>query len=142
MAMTDEEAIALVNRHRPDCLELLNGEMVQADSAAGTAEMRFELDRRFAHTDGTVVQGGFVTAMLDAVMGHALFIQLGLQYATPTLEIHVSFLEAARPGAFRATGRVVRRGRSISFLEADLFDADDRLVARGTSTVKQYPFRR
>ncbi len=140
--MTDEEAVAWVNAHRPDCLELLGGEMVSADSAAGTVEMRFALDRRFAHTDGTVVQGGFVTAMLDAVMGHALFMQLEMQYATPTLEIHVSFLEAARPGAFRALGRVVRRGRSISFLEADLLDEDDRLVARGTSTVKQFPLKR
>ena len=40
----------------------------------------------------------------------------------------------ARPGAFVGKARVVSFGRTIIFTEAELFDADGDLVARGTFT--------
>ncbi|NJR43174.1 MAG: PaaI family thioesterase, partial [Akkermansiaceae bacterium] len=52
----------------------------------------------------------------------------------PTLELKVSFLAPARQGRLFAEGRVVKAGRTIAFLEADLFDGDGKHLARMSTT--------
>jgi len=54
----------------------------------------------------------------------------------PTIDFNVSFVKAAKPGKFIARGRVVNIGRTIAFTEAELFDEDGDLVARGTFTCR------
>ena len=54
----------------------------------------------------------------------------------PTLDLHVSFLRPARPGRFVGKARVVSLGRTIAFLEGELFDADGELVAKSTATAR------
>jgi acyl-CoA thioesterase len=54
----------------------------------------------------------------------------------PTLELKISFLEAAGPGFVIAEGRVLRWGGSVGFLDGDIKDDKGRLVAHATSTIK------
>ena len=51
-----------------------------------------------------------------------------------SVDLNVSFIRPVKPGRVIAKGRVVNRGRSIVFLEAELFDSDGRLLARSTSS--------
>src|SRR5215210_8256434 len=57
-------------------------------------------------------------------------------FAVPTLELKISFLEAAGPGFVIAEGRVLRWGGSVGFLDGDIKDDTGRLVAHATSTIK------
>ena len=75
-----------------------------------------------------------MTGWLDAGMATACQFQSAEDTAVASLEIKASFLLAAHPGLYRSHGRVVRIGRTVAFLEAELYDAEDRLVATATST--------
>jgi acyl-coenzyme A thioesterase PaaI-like protein len=43
-------------------------------------------------------------------------------------------LSPARPGRLLSVGRVIRRGKSVGFIEGELYDAEGRLLATGSST--------
>jgi uncharacterized protein (TIGR00369 family) len=136
--LSEAELLSLFEQRKPPFLALLGTSFVAADSEKGTATLRFKIGVEFCHS-GNIVQGGFVTAMLDAAMAHAVFAHSHLTLRPPTLEIKVSFLKPSHPGTFIAVGRVLRRGRSIVFLEAELFDEAGLLLANATSTAMLVP---
>ena len=94
----------------------------------------FTVRREYCHTNGTIAQGGFITAWLDAAMAHAVIHDTDHAQTVFSLEIKVSFYEKVGPGNGRVEGRVVRRGKRVAFLEASLFNAEGKLAAQATST--------
>ena len=52
-----------------------------------------------------------------------------------TIDIHAAFMSPAT-GRLTATGRATGGGRSVCFCEADVADADGRLVARAMGTFR------
>jgi uncharacterized protein (TIGR00369 family) len=119
----------------PPAAALLGWQLEEIDPGAGTIRVRFEARPEFANPLGDI-QGGILAAMLDDTMGPALVATLPPGQFTPTLEMKVSFLEPARIGTLWGHGRVVKRGGTIGFVEADLVDADRRILARATATVR------
>jgi uncharacterized protein (TIGR00369 family) len=108
------------------------------DPEAGTIEVGFTATDAFTNPTGAV-QGGFVAAMLDDTMGPAVFAMGKGEIFAPTLDLNVSFLKPAMPGAFVGKGRVISLGKSIAFLEGELYDAAGELVARSTATARVLP---
>lgn len=88
----------------------------------------------FPTSSGTVIQGGLVTALLDAAMGGACWTVLDVDQAFLTADLRVEFLRSTRPGTVTATGTVVRRTRRVVFCEAQLHDADGVLLAASRCT--------
>jgi uncharacterized protein (TIGR00369 family) len=117
----------------PPTAKLLGWKLRAIDPDAGTIEVGFTADERFTNPGGTV-QGGILATMLDDAQGPALFGSTHGKIYAPTINFNVSFVKPAKPGKFVAKGRVLNVGRSIAFTEAELFDADGDLVARGTFT--------
>lgn len=132
--MNSHDLIAKMNAGKPPCLASLGGEVSAYASDTGAVSLRFDIKPDFCHS-GNIVQGGFVTAMLDAAMAHAAIAHVGRLFSVPTLDIHVSFLKPALAGRFKGVGRVVRIGKSIGFLEAMLYSDTDVLTATASSTV-------
>lgn len=139
--MTDQEILDALRKRLPPAIRTLNGEVVDVDSAHGKVTMRFRAVPEFCHS-GDIVQGGFITGMLDTAMAHAAVARSRMSMAVPTLELKVSFFQPGRPGLLRAEGRVLRWGKSIAFLESDLYDEAGAEIARASSTVKLAPLRR
>ena len=97
------------------------------DATKRTLRASFTVRREYCHTNGTIAQGGFITAWMDAAMAHAVMYDTDNQFSVASLEIKVSFLERVGPGEGIAEGRVFRRGKRVAFLEAELFDAQGRV---------------
>lgn len=97
--------------------------------------MTFDISEHFCHS-GDIIQGGFVTAMLDAVSTFAAFSTNSNIIKLATLELKVTFLRASRAGKFKAIGRVEQMGKSIAFLTGDLFDETGQKTASITTTAK------
>ncbi|MFI5957989.1 PaaI family thioesterase [Cryptosporangium sp. NPDC051539] len=91
-------------------------------------------DYCFPSAGGPIVQGGLVTALLDAAMGGACWTVLDHGQAFLTADLRVEFLRSARPGLLRATGEVIRRTRRVVFCTADLYDADGAQLASSRCT--------
>mgnify|MGYP003320246364 CR=1 FL=1 len=92
----------------------------------------------FTHSDGEVVQGGFVTGMLDAPMAHLLMGLFNFKVIPMTLDINVSFLAPTRQGKLVASAEVLQLGKSTAFMTSKL-KQEGALVASSTSTVRLVP---
>ena len=117
----------------PPASALLGWTLRAVDPAEGTIEIGFTADERFTNPGGTV-QGGFLAAMLDDTQGPALFAMTNGAVYAPTIDFSISFIKAARPGTFVGRGRVINRGKTIVFTEAELFDESGDIIARATFT--------
>ena len=122
-------------RKLPPAVELLGYRLLDADAERGEARAEFLARPEFANLMGNV-QGGFLTAMLDAIAATALLAQLPDDQLAPTLELKTSFVRPAPLGRLLGYGRVVHRGNSIAFLAGELTDPDGALLATATATVK------
>ena len=113
--------------------EHLGLELLAVNREAGIVEMAFNATDKLCNKWGGI-QGGNVAAMLDDAMAFAIGLNLDWGQISPTLEIKVSMLAPARPSRMLAVGRVLRRGRSVGFVEGELYDVEGRLLAVGSST--------
>lgn len=84
---------------------------------------------------GGIVHGGYLSTLLDSVTGFALHTTLKPGDTPPHLSASYRFLSMARPGvALVASAEVLKAGRSIGHVRAELRDAAGRLVATGETT--------
>lgn len=132
--MDNAQALAKLNDEWPNSVKTLGGYGQRFDKDAKILEMTFEANDSFCHS-GDIVQGGYITGMLDAAMAYAIIGLPGACEGVATLEIKVNFMAVGRPGTMNGIGRIVHQGRSIAYLDGELHQ-DGRLVATATSTVK------
>ena len=82
--------------------------------------MEFDAIPEFCHSEAQIVQGGFVTGMLDASMAHLVIILEEFKYNPVSLDINVSFRRPAHPGLLIVKSKIVRMGKSIVFAYATM----------------------
>jgi uncharacterized protein (TIGR00369 family) len=118
----------------PNC-DLTLGMVCIDKSEPGRTTWRMPADERFTNPVG-VVQGGFLAACCDSAMGAATVTWAqGEKVFSANAEMKISFLAPVRPGGMlTCASRVVSAGRRVAFVEADVTDAEGRLVARASST--------
>ena len=117
--------------------------MVCIDKAEpGRTVWRMLADERFSNPAG-IVQGGFLSALADSAMGaSAVTWARERKVFSANAELKISFLRPAVIGTtLTCTAWVVSGGNKAAFLEADVVDGDDRLVARASSTYLLTPRR-
>ncbi|TDR04978.1 PaaI family thioesterase [Paraburkholderia silvatlantica] len=79
-------------------------------------------EKRYTH-------GGILAALVDLAADWALVSKTGR--GVPTIDLRVDYHRAALPGDLRVKGKVIRFGAQIATAEAQVFDADGKLVASG-----------
>jgi len=114
-------------------MECIGFEEALSLSPEGAAQVRFQGRPAFAHSNGTVVQGGIVTAWLDCTMAWAVYAR-DRERSVASLDINVRFLAPVRVAPQVGHARVVKWGRNVVFLEAELCDPGGKCLARATST--------
>ena len=115
--------------------EMLGFKPLEIDPDRGYARIGYTAKPDFCNPLG-VIQGGFLTAMVDETMAVACVAMADFSIFVPTLELKVSFLNAGYPGPMEAEGLLVRMGKSVAFLEGSLFDGDGKLIIRASATAR------
>ena len=115
--------------------------VIHAEPKGGALKVQFEAKPEFLNPMGNI-QGGFLAAMLDSTLSPALASTLTPEQMCPTLELKVSFLRPAREGLITGTARVVHKTNSVAFLEGELRNPDNQVVATGTATARIIRFER
>jgi uncharacterized protein (TIGR00369 family) len=84
-----------------------------------------------------VVHGGYAATLLDSACGVAVHSMLEPGQGYTTLELKVAYHRAITndTGPVEAVGKVTSFGRRVAFSEAQLTDANGRLLASATSTL-------
>jgi uncharacterized protein (TIGR00369 family) len=132
MAKGDETPFEI--GYDPPAAKLLGRKIVRIDRENKTTELSFDPSPDLMNRHGGL-QGGFASALLDGAMGQALMPHIEKGQKTTTLEIKTSFLAPIPFGNLTAIGRVLRQGRSVAFVEAEL-RAGDEVCARSSATMR------
>jgi uncharacterized protein (TIGR00369 family) len=112
---------------------LLGAQPLGCDPQRGRMLVGFQAQREFCNLMGSV-QGGMLAAMLDLPMAFAVLCTLEEGYVVPSLEMKTSFVAPARAGAITGEGWLLRKGRSIAFMEGRLLDPQGNLLATASAT--------
>ena len=133
--MEDSKILQSLQSDSAPCTDTLGAKVIRFSSEPPEIEMEFEAIYDFTHSDGQVVQGGFVTGMLDAPMAHLLMGLFDFKIIPMTLDLNVSFLAPTRQGKLNCIAEVLQLGKSTDFMTSKLYQ-QDKLVASATSTVR------
>lgn len=134
--MDDQSIIEQLNAHAPSYIPMLGGKIVAIDRADRSCTFEFVITTDYCHSID-VVQGGFVTTMLDSAMSHAVFASTeDAITSVSSLEIKTSYLEPTRAGRLRAVGKVLKSSYKTAFLEGRLYNEDGLLTATTSSVAK------
>lgn len=121
----------------PPACDLTLGLACTDRSTPGRTTWVMRADERFANPVGTV-QGGFLAALCDSAMGASSVTwarERGLRVTVANVELKCSFLRPARVGStLTCTAWVLGGGNRTCFVEADVVDDEERLVAKSSST--------
>jgi acyl-CoA thioesterase len=109
----------------------------------GVAAMAIPLQQPALGATGQL-HGGVVAVLCDLVCAAAATTSTSYDHTTTALvtaDLHVRYLGAARGDRVRAEAQVVKAGRTLIVVEADVIDAEDRLVARADFSASLVPLR-
>lgn len=106
----------------------------------GSATARLVCDERHLNPHGTV-HGAVPFALVDTAMGAAAMSVLDESSMCASIEIQIRFLEPVFTGELSATVEVIKAGRRIIHLEANVQDGRGRRVATATGSFAVIPRR-
>ena len=115
----------------PPIAKLIGFKLVSISS--GKAVIEFEADEKHANPMGTL-HGGVLCDISDAAMGMAYASRLKEGERFTTLELKINFLKPVWKAKLRAEGSVVNGGKKVGLVMCDVFDEQERLIARASST--------
>ena len=89
-------------------------------------------------TIGTIVHGGAIASLIDmaAMMAAWSGIETTASTRGTTVALTVNYLAAAQNEDIQASAHVLRRGRSLVYLDVEVTGAQGTLVAKGLVTYK------
>lgn len=131
----------LNTKGQPTGSQTLGFRMLSVSQALKRVEVAFDARADLLCNPMGQIQGGYVCAMLDECMSVAGLVASGMTCVMPTLEMKTSFFRPAMPGPLRGVGTVARWGKTIAFLEGELYDDQHRLLAKATATAMPTPFK-
>ena len=110
---------------------MLGLEFVAAERGAATfaLETREELTRM-----GGILHGGVIVSLLDTAAAFAAHTLLERGTQTVTVDLTVHFLRPVSAGRIESRARVLRAGRRILVINAEVTDPTGVLIATATTT--------
>lgn len=131
-AVTDEHRQFAENAlHSLPFAKLIGMRLVdlRTDVATISIEMRDDLRQ-----PSGVLHGGVTATLIDTAMAFAVRTRLPIDEATATIDLTVHYLRPHLTGTFTCTAKVVRAGKRIFTVNADVHNQEGKLIATGLST--------
>ena len=102
---------------------------VEPGHAVLSMKMRDDLMR-----NGRIAHGGAVATLIHSAMAIAIMPMLAEKERSRTVILTIHYLRPVSEGVARASARVVRAGRRVITVSAELFDGNEKLAATAIST--------
>jgi len=104
-------------------------ESIEAGHAVLSMPIRDDLKR-----NGGIAHGGAVATLIDSAMAFAIIPILAENEQSVTVDLTIHYLRPLSEGSARASARVVRAGKKVITVSAELFDSQEKLAATAIST--------
>ena len=124
------ERLESAARHLP-FVSLLGIKLESAEpgSAVMSLEVRDELKR-----DHGVVHGGAIATLIDTCTAFAIIPLLAEDEHSVTVDLTISYLRPLTTATARASAKILREGRRIIVLSAEVLDYEGNIAATALST--------
>lgn len=99
----------------------------------GTAKLGFDIREDLTQNHG-VVHGGAIASLIDSATAFAIISLLAPKEKVTTVDLTISFLRPLTKGRVAAVAKVVRAGRRVFVVSAQVMDSDGNLAATALST--------
>ena len=99
----------------------------------GIFVLELPITENHLHSAGKV-HGGVYLMLLDTVMSRALHNSVEGKRLGATVEIKTNFLRSCAGGTIRAEGKLIHGGRRINYLESELYDDENNLLAKASGS--------
>jgi len=86
-----------------------------------------------------VLHGGVTASLIDTAMAFAVRTRLPINEATATIDLTIHYLRPHTTGTCTCTAVVVRAGKRIFTVSADVVNEEGKLIATGLSTYTRVP---
>ena len=103
------------------------------DLSRGEAVIEIDMRDELRQPAG-VLHGGVTATLIDTAMAFAIIPGLAEGERTTTVDLTVHYLRPHTDGTFSCTARVVRAGKKIITLSADVVNQEGKLIATAVST--------
>jgi uncharacterized protein (TIGR00369 family) len=84
--------------------------------------------------NNAIAHGGVIATLIDSAMAIAIMALLEENERTVTVDLTIHYLRPVPEGSAKASARVVRAGRRVVTVSAELFDGEGKLAATAIST--------
>jgi uncharacterized protein (TIGR00369 family) len=108
--------------------------MVPVEFGAGSSRWVWKTQPVVALNPFGTLQGGYLTVFIDELMSTAIASVLEDGEWAMTAEFKINFLRALTPASFEGRGRVLRRSRTLAFLEAQVESEGGQIAVTASST--------
>jgi len=99
----------------------------------GEAEIEIEMRDELRQPAG-LLHGGVTATLIDTAMAFAVITRLGQGERASTIDLTVHYLRPHTEGKFTCVAKVVRAGKRILTVSADVFNEQKKLIATAIST--------
>ena len=107
---------------------------IQVESVgAGTATLLLPISGALMRNDG-IIHGGAVASVIDSAFAFAIIPILAENERTVTVDLTIHYLRPLSSGVATASARVVRAGRRVITVSAEVTDENGKLAATALST--------
>jgi len=101
----------------------------------GTARLSLPIEKHLTNSMGTV-HGGVIMSLLDIALCTAARTLHPGSIGAITIDLSTSFIDGGTGARLLAEARVLKDGRTMSFVEAEARNEDGSLVAKAIATVR------
>jgi acyl-CoA thioesterase len=101
----------------------------------GTAKLSLPVEKHLTNSLGTV-HGGVIMSLLDVALCTAARTLHPDSVGVVTIDLSTSFIGGGTGARLLAEARVLKDGRTMSFVEAEARNEDGSLVAKAIATVR------
>jgi len=131
-----KDFIKKIFKEIPDFLKILGFHDAYLNDENDEWIVEFIPTKDITHSNGTIVQGGFVSGMLDASMSQYLIFLSDGKQAPLTLDLDVKFLKSCVPDyKVISKSKIIKKGKSIAFTRGELIQ-NDSVIAIATASSK------
>lgn len=99
----------------------------------GTATLAFTVRKKLMQNQGRL-HGGAIASLIDSTTAFAILSLLEPEERVTTVDLTISYLRPVTKGRLRAVARVVRGGRRLFVVTAQVFTDDGNLASTALST--------
>jgi uncharacterized protein (TIGR00369 family) len=103
------------------------------DISSGTATLGLKIREELTQNHG-VVHGGAIASLIDTATAFAIISLLAPRERVTTVDLTISYVRPLTDGRITAVAKVLRAGRRLFVVSAEVFDKEGKLATTALST--------